>query len=87
MQRYSYALNGTAFMGMVEVQGGSGGFYKVEDVDPIVDDLRLWLRLDDDLRRRLELPHGWDAQQISLHQLDLKTRDECRDRLRAVLRT
>lgn len=59
--------------------------YLASDVDTILDDVRLWLRLDADIRRRLELPHGWDALQVSIHRSELETRDDCKRRLLASL--
>jgi hypothetical protein len=40
------------------------------DTGEILEDVRLWLRLDDE---------------ISMHQTDLKCRDDCKQRLRAAL--
>lgn len=51
----------------------------------LVDEVHLMLRLNSEIRRRLELPHGWTELQISLHQSDLKTRDECSERLHAIV--
>lgn len=51
----------------------------------LVEEVRLLLRLDTDIRRRLEMPHGWDQAQIDVHHQDLKARDECRERLHAIV--
>lgn len=58
---------------------------RIAELEAIAEDVRLWLRLDADISRRLELPHGWDAMEIGLHRTALETRDACKERLRTAL--
>lgn len=48
-------------------------------------EVRQWLRLDTDLRKRLELPRGWSAVEIQQHREDLKAREDVKARIWALL--
>lgn len=48
---------------------------------------RLWLTVDEKIRLRLELPHGWTPMDVNSHQLDLALRESVKFDLRIMLGT
>lgn len=44
-----------------------------------------WLELDEKIRLRLELPHGWGGVQIACHQADLREREDVKRYIRTLL--
>ena len=59
--------------------------YLASDVDALVADVQYLMHLNDEIRRRLELPHGWNDQQIASHSIDLRNRDDAVTRIKKFL--
>lgn len=55
------------------------------DAFDLSEHARRWLELDESIRLRLEIPHGWTEKQIAEHRSELTEREETKRCIRKLL--